>query len=396
MSDSFSVVTSESWFSRIAQSIKSVLFGLLVFVVSFPLLYWNEGRAVRTERSLTEGQGAVVSVPADRVDPSKEGKLVHTSGPVKTSAPLADDELPVNATAVKLLRNVEMYQWTEHESRETRKKLGGGSETVTTYDYKKEWAKGHVDSSSFKKAEGHENPPASPFQSKTFTADPVKVGAFTMSQEQVAKLSGAVALPVDSSAAGQLPPALKDKVQVKDGKFYMGQDPSSPQVGDVRISYEVIKPDTVSLVGVQLASTFGSYQAKAGDAILLVEAGTHTAVEMFKTAQEQNTILTWILRGVGFFMMFLGLFMTFRPIAVFADVLPLFGTALSAGIGLFAFLGSAVLAFGTIAVAWVAFRPVLGISLLVVAVAALAWLLKIGVSRRKERAAAARPATATS
>src|SRR3982750_1338729 len=162
MSDSFSVVSSESWFSRIVQSIKSVLFGLLVFVVSFPLLYWNEGRAVRTEKSLTEGQGAVVSVPSSAVDPSKEGKLVHTSGAVKTAAPIADDELPVNATAVKLMRTVEMYQWTEHESRETKKKLGGGSETVTTYQYKKEWAKGHVDSASFKKPEGHENPAESP------------------------------------------------------------------------------------------------------------------------------------------------------------------------------------------------------------------------------------------
>ena len=396
MSDSFSVVTSESWFSRIIQSIKSVLFGLLVFVVSFPLLYWNEGRAVRTEKSLTEGQGAVVSVPSDAVDPSKEGKLVHTSGAVKTSSPVTDDELPVNATAVKLMRTVEMYQWTEHESKETRKKLGGGTETVTTYKYEKEWAKGHVDSSSFKKAEGHENPAEAPFQSKTFTADPVKVGAFTMSSEQVSKLTSSTSLPVDASAAAQLPAALKDRVQVKDGKFYMGKDPSSPQIGDVRISYEVVKPDTVSLVGVQLASTFGAYQAKAGDAILLVETGTHTAVEMFKTAQEQNKILTWILRGVGFFMMFLGIFMTFRPIAVFADVVPLFGTALGAGIGIFAFLGSAVLSFATIAVAWVAFRPVLGISLLVVAVAALAWLLKIGISRKKARAATARPATATS
>ena len=51
-----------------------------------------------------------------------------------------------------------MYQWKEHESRETRKKLGGGTETVTTYEYKKEWASGRIDSSSFKKTDGHESP----------------------------------------------------------------------------------------------------------------------------------------------------------------------------------------------------------------------------------------------
>jgi len=141
-------------------------------------------------------------------------------------------------------------------------------------------------------------------------------------------------------------------------------------------------------VAVQTGSTFAPYQAKAGDSILLVEPGTHTAAEMFKTAQDRNAVLTWILRGVGFFMMFLGLFLTFRPIAVLADVVPLFGTALSAGIGLFAFLGAAILSFVTVAVAWIAVRPVLGISLLIVALGAVVWLLKVGRSRKSARAAA--------
>jgi len=388
MGDSFSVVSGQSWFSRIGESIKSVLFGLVLFLVAFPVLYWNEGRSVRTARSLSEGLGAVVSVPADRVDATKDGKLVHLSGAVKTTAPIADDALPVSATAVKLLRNVEMYQWVEHESRTTRKKNGGGNETVTTYDYKKEWAKGHVDSSEFKKPEGHENPGAPPYESKTFTAEPVNVGAFTMSPAQVSQLNDSVALPVDAASAAQLPAEIKDKTQVKDGRFYMGKDSASPEVGDVRISYEVVKPDTVSLVAVQTGSTFAPYQAKAGDSILLVEPGTHTAAEMFKTAQDRNAVLTWILRGVGFFMMFLGLFLTFRPIAVLADVVPLFGTALSAGIGLFAFLGAAILSFVTVAVAWIAVRPVLGISLLIVALGAVVWLLKVGRSRKSARAAA--------
>ena len=394
MSDSFSVVSSQSWFSRIIESIKGVLFGLVMFVAAFPIIYWNEGRAVRTAKSLTEGLGAVVAVGADSIDGSKEGKLVHVSGAVKTTGPLVDDEFAVSADGVKLLRSVEMYQWKEHESRETRKKTGGGSETVTTYDYKKEWAPGRIDSSNFKKAEGHENPSAPPYDSKTVTADPVKVGAFTMSQEQVAMLTDSEALPLDASAAAKLPAALKSKTQVKDGQFYMSKDPSSPELGDVRVAYRVIKPATVSLVGVQKASTFAAFQAKAGDAILLVEAGTHTAQEMFKTAQDRNAILTWILRGVGFFMMFLGIFLVFRPVSVMADVLPLFGTMLGAGIGLFAFLGAVVLSIMTIAVAWLVVRPVMGVALIVVAGAALFWLVKVGRAKRAARKAAA-PATAT-
>jgi transmembrane protein TMEM43 len=92
--------------------------------------------------------------------------------------------------------------------------------------------------------------------------------------------------------------------------------------------------------------------------------------------------------------MFLGLFMVFRPIAVLADVLPLFGTALSAGIGLFAFIGAAVLSILTIAVAWLVVRPVLGIALVVVAIGGIVWLLKVGRNTKAVRAAT-KPVPAT-
>ncbi len=75
--DSFSEVTSENWFSRIADSIKGILFGIILFIVAFPLLWWNEGNSVKTYRSLKEGQGVVISVSSDMVDPANNAKLIH-------------------------------------------------------------------------------------------------------------------------------------------------------------------------------------------------------------------------------------------------------------------------------------------------------------------------------
>src|ERR1700686_531369 len=260
MSDSFSESSSTGGGSSLLESIKGVLFGLILFVVSSPLLFWNEGRAVRTAKGLTEGLGSVVSVPIDGVDASKEGKLIHVSGAVKTDAPVADDELGVQATAVKLIRNVEMFQWKEHEKSESHKKLGGGTETVKTWDYQKEWAAGRIDSSSFKHPEGHENPPAPPFETKTFAAKKVTVGAFTMSPEQIGQLSNAVSLPVDAAAEQGLPAGGRDNVKGSDGEFYQADDPASPKIGDVRISFQTVNPSTVSLVGVQTGQTFAPYQ----------------------------------------------------------------------------------------------------------------------------------------
>lgn len=109
---------------------------------------------------------------------------------------------------------------------------------------------------------------------------------------------------------------------------------------------------------------------------------------MFKAAQAENTVLTWILRAAGFFMMFLGLRMVFSPVVVFADVLPILGTLLGAGLGLFAGLTAAVLSLVTIAVAWIFFRPLIGIALFALAVGGIVLLVRAAMKAKQQRQAA--------
>ncbi len=386
MANSVSVTSSQSWGSRLFESIKSVLFGLVLFVAAFPVLFWNEGRAVQTAKSLKEGLGAVVAVPADAVGAGNEGKLVHVSGAVDAGAVLLDEGFGVEAQAVKLIRTVEMYQWTEEEKSESRKKLGGGTETVKTYSYAQEWSEELIDSAQFQEPAGHENTAQFPFEPQTLVADPVKVGAFTLSEEQLGQLTDATELKIDEAAVERLPEEEKAQLKVADGRFYLGENPAAPALGDTRVSFSVVNPEQVSLVGVQTGETFAPFQAEAGDTVLLVATGVQTAAQMFKTAQDQNAVLTWILRAVGFFMFFLGTFMVFRPLAVFADVLPLFGTMLGAGIGIFAFLISFILSTLTIAVSWLFVRPLLGVTLLALAGGALFWLIKRGREKKAQRA----------
>lgn len=78
--DSFTETTTQTWFERIRQSASAVIFGLILLVVAFPLLFWNEGRAVARAKALDEGAAAVIGISADVVDPANEGKLVHLTG----------------------------------------------------------------------------------------------------------------------------------------------------------------------------------------------------------------------------------------------------------------------------------------------------------------------------
>ena len=381
--DSYTEVSEQSWFSRIGGAIKGIIFGLILFVIAFPLLFWNEGRAVKTYKTLKEGSGLVVSVPTDNVDPANQGKLVHVSGKAVTEDTLHDPVFGLSANALKLRREVEMYQWQEHSKSDTEKKLGGGTRTVTTYSYDKEWSGRLISSSSFKQS-GHDNPASMPYSDAEEQADKVTLGAFTLPASLVNKISHAQPLPMDNETA--LPDELAGRAQRHDGGLYIGENPASPQVGDVRIKFEVVPMQEVSLVAQQTGNSFAPYQTEAGGTIELLQTGNRSAAAMFEKAQTDNKILTWALRAGGFFLMFIGLGMMFKVLSVLADVLPFLGSIVGAGTGIISFLIAGVLSLITIAVAWITFRPLLGGILLAGAVGLLV-LLKVKMGKAKPQAA---------
>jgi hypothetical protein len=326
-----------------------------------------------------------VSVSADTVNAANEGKLVHMTGEATTAETLSDPEFGVSAPAIKLNRRVELYQWEEQKKSESRTKLGGGKETVTTYTYKQAWSPSLIDSSSFKHREGHENPSAMPVMSQSWTAKQVTLGAFTLAEAQVESLSKSEDFSVDEKAAAALPPDMKERAKLASGGYYLGGDPGAPAIGDTKVTFQIVRPATVSIVARQIGSTFEAYQAKAGGSILLLDYGTLSADSMFKSAEEANATFTWILRAAGFLLMALGLFLVLRPIAVFADVIPILGSFLGMGIGLFAGVVAACLTLVTIAVSWLFFRPLVGVALLVLAAAGIAGLIHLARQRRAKR-----------
>ena len=63
---SFTETTTTSFGSRVKGALTGVLIGLALVPGSAYLLFWNEGRAVQTARSLTEGAGALTAADATR------------------------------------------------------------------------------------------------------------------------------------------------------------------------------------------------------------------------------------------------------------------------------------------------------------------------------------------
>lgn len=385
--NSYTVTSSTGWFGRIGASIKGVLFGLLLIVVSFPVLFLNEGRAVKTSKSLEEGEKSVVAVSAETVTAENDGKLVYLTGDTKVEGVLTDPDFPVSAAAVKLRRKVEMFQWKENQKTETKKKLGGGEETVTTYSYEKVWSDKAIDSSRFHKKQGYENPKPA-LENKLALADPVTLGAFKLSPGLVRKIDNFTEVRDDAEV--ELPEMIAGKNAHRTGNgFYLGESPDSPAIGDLRVSHDAAMPGAVSVIAKQTGDTFEPFVAKAGGKIELLVTGTVSADAMFAAEHEANKIMTWILRLVGFVVMFAGFGLLFRPLSVLADVVPMIGSIVGVGTGFVAFLLSLPLTLLVISISWIFYRPLIGIPLVVLAVGGFVFLISKLIAQRKKQPAIA-------
>ena len=380
--DELTEIHETSWLSRLGSAVKGVLVGCVLVLLAGGVLFWNEGRSVKRYKTLKEGGGAVVSVPADRVDSSHEGQLVHVTGMAQTEQALADPVFGLSEQAMRFWRQVEMYQWDEDKRTEKEEKLGGGTREVTRYRYDKRWAGRLIASSDFKESAGHENPAQMPWESLSLDTPQATLGAFALPLAFVQMMDAQDPLPVDIAV---LPAPLQGSLK-QDGHFlYQGEDPANPQVGDVRISFFVTRPQEISVVAAQTEGAFAPYTTQVGGEIALLQTGTHSSEAMFQKAQADNRMVTWFVRLGGFVAIFIGLSLITRPLVVLADLVPILGSLVGAGFALLSFVIALILSLLVISVSWLAFRPVLGGGLLLLAAGLCVVVWRLAQARRAPR-----------
>lgn len=398
------VVENPSWVQRLGSSFKGVLIGFALFIAGFPILFLNEGRAVDTAKRLKEGAGAVVDVPADKIDAANEGQLVHVSGKADTQDVLSDDVFGVSATALRLLRTVEVYQTVEHS--ETKHiKEGNKTREVTTYTYSNEWCTKPVDSSQYHEAAKRTaNPPAAmPYGDVDKIAQNVTLGAFTLSEAHVKRMgekkpfafpadfkapasvpgaqyqNGIIYVPYNAAAAAVAPAATNVAAAATNVATAVANAAASaivgghsvamaPEPGDVRVTFRVVLPHDVTVVERQDGNTLSPWPASDGETLSFVRDGRVPAAKIFADAQSMNSKITWLLRLVGLLVMYFGLKKVLGPIDTLVDAIPILNGIVAMGTSLAAGLVSAACALLTIGVAWVFYRPWLGIPLIAVGV----------------------------
>ncbi len=371
MTNTFTETSSQGFLSRIANSFIGLLLGPVFVIGAIVLLWWNEGRAVEAIVGLNSAASATVEASSSP-SPGNEGKLVHVVGPATAQETITDDDLALGIPGqVAVARKVEMYQWREHEQESTQTNTGGGQTTTKTYTYTQEWSDEPIDSSSFRHPDGHQNP-SMPFQSKRYAATDAKLGGWTLDADTLGRID-----PVHPLTVG-----VPDQ-WTRSGNYIVKGNVGSPKTGDMRVSYTGLETNsTMSVLAEQSHGGFASYATPNGYQVFLVALGNQPAAQMIAHQRANESMLTWILRGVGAVVMFIGFTMFFGPLSTMASFLPFLGSLVRGAAAALSFVISVPLTLIVIAAAWLAYRPVLGGVLILVAIAAVYGLWRWHAGRK--------------
>lgn len=247
--------------TRVASSFKGIVSGLILIGLGTLLLWWNEGRAVKTDKMLNEAQKVCIEMDnPSKVAPEFEGELVCATAMATTDAVLTDTDFGLSENAIGLRRHVEYFQYVEHAESKSEDKLGGKEVTTTTYTYSKEWSSRPIDSGTF----------ADPaYQDKNFTvaryenaeqwAEDVSFGAYKLTPSLIQSMSSkeAIVLNLSTEQLSAIEKAVRDvKMSVEPELARMAQQtdnkapvaqPTTPTAPATADSTQAV-PDSVATI----------------------------------------------------------------------------------------------------------------------------------------------------
>ena len=434
--------------TRVGNSFKAIGSGLIMFCIGTALLWWNEGRTVKTEKMLDEVGGNYVEMEnPNKKDASLDGELICGTALATTEDSLSDAQFGVGAKAIALHRKVEYYQWVESSEEKSEDKLGGKEVTTTTYTYSKKWVSQPIESSEFKDpAYQNKNTVLTTVEESDQYAENVSFGAYKLNETLIHRISSsegldlaisedllkdldknaqvayerfygtkkaaskAVEQPAETTVLSDSAKAvadslkavndsiIKNAVNKKDFEYvhqagnvlYFGRVPGSPEVGDVRVTFEKVVPAKVTVMAVVDGDSFKPYKAENGKRFQTLVMGKRSGDDIIEADKEANNMWLWLLRGVGVLLVIGGLKGIFGFLETILKVVPFIANIFGWGVGVVCTIMGVAWSLIVIAIAWLFYRPILGITLLVIA-GFLTWVFAFkGKDKLKELAAKAK------
>jgi hypothetical protein len=221
--------------------------GALILLIGVGLAAVTEKGHIDYRTQIQRHGGDVLNLGSTgRPDADEQGYMVRVVGSLQVVEAPLDPQFNQQTNQPVLIRHVQMFQW--HEMR-----YGGPA------SYELDWEDHPIDSSHFEHAEGHANPGKFPLEGAQFDAGLVRLNDFVLDPVLVHALTGSQPITPDLRS---LPSNLAASFSLFDNSLVTSAVPSNPQLGDLRVSWEAIPVQDVTVV----AKVSGNKLIPASDA----------------------------------------------------------------------------------------------------------------------------------
>lgn len=324
-----------------------ILGSMAAFVAATVVLWTNEGR-------VDFGRVGAASIPIEAAafDPTREGAFVAATGVLEADAPVGDGAFVHPGPWLAVERAVEMFAWEERSE--------GGDENSTSYSYRTEWTDDPADSSTFAQPEGHANPPPA-VSPGVFRPDRGRLGAYRVDLRSLDLPAGErLVLDREQVILGS------DRALSGEYIFVGAGSLAAPQVGDVRIRFQIVPSGRNAVV-------FGQV---AGDVIVpyfhrernrLYRAFFSGREDALAEMGAEYRFALWGMRVAGLILYWGSLLLIFSPVTRLLGGVPLLGRLGKGLLAAVTFVIALVLALVVATVAWFFHNPLALLILVVLA-----------------------------
>ena len=197
-----------------------------------------------------------------RPEAGEHGSMVRMVGTPEVVEAPRDPDFNLRVNTPVLVRHVEMFQWREIH-------IGGD------VHYELDWVDHPLDASHFEQPAGHTNPASFPLSGKQFDSGLVQLGGFKLSPQLLHALPGSEQIAPDPKL---LPANLAASFSPYQGFLVTSADPGAPRLGDLRVSWDdvplqevtvVARIDGDRLVAAADAADGKGYEVQVGDVPLI-------------------------------------------------------------------------------------------------------------------------------
>ncbi|CAD8109999.1 unnamed protein product [Paramecium primaurelia] len=380
------------------------LAGILLFFLSFPILWLNEYKAAENEVNLERAEKECISTNCLEVNPNLEKRLIHINGQTRTDNILKDEQFGVEVqNCLVLKRKVETYQWIKKEETE-----GVGKDKKVKVFFVTEWSA--IQQESYENFQNDEQDWT--VKKKSKYAKEAYLGAYLLTKYQLKQAKKFEVIQPQqewiSICEQAFPKKTQDHIKIQDEYVYLNKVHGNFTVGDQRIRFLKVKCGDATVVSQQKGNSFEPYSLNVKDSKLLNDyddkGSDHsiyigqdlsqilkdkdddngiqkqlkhllepikyidwllekvlTIHEVFDHKLKESRKLTLAVRFLGFLLMFFGLMLFFSPVVYVISWFPFLGRFMAELSTFFFAIVSALISIPltliTIALAWLRFHP---------------------------------------